>query len=122
MATLNGWINVIDGSSKTDSLFEGLDPSSVLVNRVFMNGNVCYQFYISHNHKGASFNLFFDILGKLVEVEHPETHGVIYLIDDEDPVYNDTWQVWVIRHGVIEQTRDTYLSPFSEKVGIYDDD
>ena len=123
MAVLNGWIN---GFCENDEAFEMLaqlnEENGVISNKVNMNGEVGYQFYINHNHFGFSFELLLEKLNKLILTQSPEFHGLLYLYNDEDSTFHDSWQVWVIRHSKIEKKEDVYLSPFSEKVAHYEDD
>ncbi len=122
MAVLNGWLNGLDECPEVKKLLLKLNiENGIVSNKVFMNGEIGYQFYINHNHFGSIFQFFFKTLKEIVAIEDNEMHGLIYFYNDEDPKFFDTWQVWVIRHGKIEKKEDDFLSPFSEKVAIYDD-
>ena len=123
MAVLNGWINGIYGSEKAKKILSQLnEENGIICNIVAMNGEVGCQFYINHNHYGFSFEFLFKTIGELIENQDKELHGMIYLYNDEDLKFFDTWQVWVVRKGLIVKESDIFLSPYSEKVAIYDED
>lgn len=123
MAVLNGWINGLDESHGVKNILNKLNiENGIISHKVFMNGEIGCQFYINHNHAGFSFELFFDQLKEIVSLENKELHGLIYYYNDEDSKYFDSWQVWVIRQGQIEKQIDNFLSPYSDKVAIYDDE
>lgn len=85
MAVLNGWINGLYESKKVKELLLELNTENgIISSKVFMNGEVGYQFYINHNHAGFSFELFFNKMEEIVKLESKELHGLIYYYDDED--------------------------------------
>jgi len=123
MATLNGWLCDLYGFNESKSILKNFNEENGIASSILsMNGTLSCHFFIDHNHYGSSFEFFFNQLHKLVEAENKEMHGLIYVQDYEDQSYHDVFQVWVVAKGKITKAEDTHLSPFSEKVGIYDDD
>lgn len=119
MIILNGWLNGLSGSKESRKIIEEINNNGIIANDAFMNGEVAFQFYMCHNHLGSSFDLFFKKLNELLKIEDNEVYGVIYFNDDEDPKFYDSWQVWLVRKGIIEKVEDTFLSPLSEKIENY---
>ncbi|MEL7123957.1 MAG: Imm7 family immunity protein, partial [Bacteroidota bacterium] len=110
-------------NDKAKEILDSLNSENgVISNKVSMNGEVGYQFYINHNRFGFSFKLLLEKLEELIITQSPELHGLLYLFDDEDETYFDTWQVWIISKGKIIKEEDIFLSPYSKKVADYEDD
>jgi hypothetical protein len=120
MAILNAWINGLEGGAKTQELVSDLTESGgIQVAKMFMNGELCYSFFICKNHYGPGFDRFLSFLQDIVEIEGSELHGLVYIYDDEDKQHHDSWQVWSLRKGELFKEKDTYLSPLSTKVFSY---
>lgn len=120
MASLHGWINLECAYKETIKLLESLEEKHAIHSKIFgQNGQVSCCFFTNRNHYGDSFDNLYEKLIEIIKME-PESYGIIYVYDDEDSIFYDSWQVWVIRKGMIEKKVDTFLSPLSKKIELFD--
>ena len=121
MVILHGWVNLRDGNQKVQSIIKKLNESGgISLTKVWMNGEVVYQVFICHNHYGTSFTQFFEALDDIAKLESPDSYGLIYMLNDEDLISFDEWQVWKFaKNSVHKMNGDDYLSPYSEKIAWY---
>ncbi len=117
MAVLHGWIHNYDRFKNKNIEFEIDREYGVISHTVGMNGSVGCHFYICQDQFGSSFERLFDKLTMLVE-QDKDVFGLIYLYNNEDPDYPNDWQVWVIRQGFIEKTKDPFLNSKTGKMGV----
>jgi hypothetical protein len=52
-----------------------------------------------------------DRLFERIAQEAPGSFGLLYLKDDEDPVWHNSWRVRVLARGVVRDSVDSFLSP-----------
>jgi hypothetical protein len=124
MVILHGWINIRKGDNKILGILEDLNESKgIQLSKMYMNGEVVYNFFLCHNHMGQSIAELFESLKQIVDIENPDTYGLIYMLNDEDPVLFDQWQIWrITKNKIVEIWDEKYLSPYSEKIAWYPND
>jgi len=122
MVILQGWVHELNDIKKIKKVLDTLRDKYAIHSNIFgMNGMVSCNFFTCRNHLGLGVSKLIEELSAVSKRNH-DMYGLIYLNDDEDKEFHDTWQVWIIRKGKIEKTTDTFLSPLSEKVFDYSDD
>ena len=62
------------------------------------------------NHWSDDVQEVFDLFSTIAK-EAPGSYGVIYLWDDDDPNFENTFRVWRLAKGVISEFPDSLLSP-----------
>lgn len=88
---------------RIDEFHDGSGIASVrAVNGVF---HVAVSGCPNHRHE--------DVLGLFPWLaEHaPGSFGLLYVWDDEDPEFNNAYQVWCLRRGRTDRRLDPFLSP-----------
>lgn len=121
MVILHGWINIRKGSNTVLEIFEDLnEKKGIQISKMYMNGEVVYNLFLCHNHMGESIENLLKSLKQIVGIENPDTYGLIYILNDEDTILFDQWQIWKInKNTVVEIIDEEYLSPYSEKIAWY---
>ena len=121
MVILHGWINIRKGSNTVLEIFKDLNENKgIQLSKMYMNGEVVFNFFLYHNHRGQSIENLFDSIKQIVEIENPDTYGLIYILNDEDPILFDQWKIWKIsKNSIVEIIDEKYLSPYSEKIAWY---
>ena len=61
-------------------------------------------------HRSAEIEDLFE-LWQFLAREAPDSHGLLYLWDDEDPEHDNEFRVWVLQRGKITERTDPFLSP-----------
>jgi Immunity protein 7 len=72
-----------------------------------VNGAFHVWFAGNPNHR---HECVFDLFPWLAE-HAPGSFGLLYAWDDEDPEFNNAYQVWCLRRGKTERHLDPFLSP-----------
>jgi hypothetical protein len=74
--------------------------------------NAEYHLMISglSNHKNSGTDEVHALLRYVAEVA-PASYGIIYVQDDEDPLHDNEFQVWVLARGQLSSKKDPFLSP-----------
>ena len=121
MVILHGWINIRKGSKMVLEIFKDLNENKgIQLSKMYMNGEVVFNFFLCHNHRGQRIENLFDSIKQIVEIENPDTYGLIYILNDEDPILFDQWKIWKIsKNSIVEIIDEKYLSPYSEKIAWY---
>ena len=124
MVLLHGWVNLREGNKQVQLILEELSADEgITISKAWMNGEVVYNLFICHNHYGGSFTKLFESLERIAELESPDSYGLVHLLNDEDPLFFDEWQVWRLsKNKFAKAEADKYLSPYSEKVAWYPED
>ncbi|TLS51716.1 hypothetical protein FE782_14590 [Paenibacillus antri] len=79
-----------------------------LSNSIRRNGQDSWTITGLHNHR-SSYVL--DIY-KWVSENLPGSYGLLYMHDDEDAEYNNTFVVWKLVRGILTRETDPFLSPY----------
>lgn len=74
------------------------------------NGNLHLVVTGKPNHRSAEIEVLFELWQFIVR-EAPESHGLLYLWDDEDHEHDNEFRVWVLQRGKIVERSDPFLSP-----------
>lgn len=127
-----GWVNIresFDETNENDKLLKTIWQTFLQeVNRLFTHSsnpqikatilNGQYHFIISgfHNHKSQDFSKVFTIF-EWLEKHAVGSYGLLYFFDDEDTDgYHNQFQVYCLKKGKFERQKDTFLSPYFNKV------
>lgn len=75
------------------------------------NGKLHFWAAGSANHRCAEVERLWDFYKNLPALA-PESYGLVYVRDDEDSRgFNDSFAVWKLALGRLEEVKDTLLSP-----------
>jgi len=121
MIEFHGWLTLRESPAEIDSgelpalvrKFEDTiakEDFGFEIMQRYINGSC--QLWISGNanHKGPDFDRLIEIINDISN-SATGSYGLIYLWDDEDSVFNNEFQVFVIKRGIIRREKDHYLSP-----------
>jgi hypothetical protein len=123
MMILHGWLNVRGESKPIRDLFRWLEGhEGFRISQLGMNGETMWSVFSCRNGFSPSVTKFLDGLSNALKHESPDTYGLIFLLNEEDKMYFNTWQVWAISKNEMREESDSYLSPYSEKIAFYPDE
>jgi hypothetical protein len=127
MFIYNGWIQIAENTLEIDD--DHLDEimtkirtyiDSVRWHNAFIdlrqpNGFPVLSIHGCNNHKVGRFisgnhDVLLDIY-KFVGQNAPGSHGILYIADDEEPGYQNEYQVFILKRGKLERTNDPFFSP-----------
>ena len=129
MVEVHGWITLrysdyhSEGSEQNNFLFQFKqfllkecdwvldDEIGKLTSR---NGLDSFSLTVQHNHLGNPFYPL-DIFN-WVASSSTGSYGTLYVLDDEDEVHHNEFQVFILKRGKLIKMKDSFLSPYIGEV------
>ncbi len=89
--------------------------SNVVIGFGMLNGES--QLWIAgfKNHATVLRQELLDLLQYTADVA-PGSYGLLYTLDDEDPIHYNAFRVYVLARGTVTERADPFLSPFVPRV------
>ena len=81
----------------------------------YRNGQPCIQTAYAANHRSAETDALIDTYRRIAETA-TGSYGVLYLLDDEDPLHHNDMQVYKFRRGTVTHGTEPDFSPCIPKL------
>jgi len=124
MYEFHGWVTIREGWNESQDdevlLARNVEEIRTEAKRLAVEGFGCkaevgvanglYRLTIHgfRNHPQPWVRDLFEAAGRIAK----GAYGLLYVHDDEDPDFNNEFQVWVMIRGKVERQRDQHLSPY----------
>lgn len=129
MFEYHGWVTVWEGSSESEDnsvlreqncleIRNAIDQHKDNMSRIelyYQNGSPYVRFDGDRNHYQSWVLDLFVKIGRIAK----GSHGLLYIRDDENPEYENEFQVWRMARGEAIQIKDTLLSPCDPVIETY---
>jgi hypothetical protein len=131
MFEYHGWVTVWEGSSESedDSALREINCREIeaaikeykddmcRVELYHQNGSPYVRLDGNRNHYKSWVLDLFKQIGQIAK----GSHGLLYIRDDENPEYENEFQVWRMARGKVAKMKDTLLSPCDPVIETYEE-